>query len=331
MTDLLSRGRRRLFAALAAAAWASLASPLALAQAWPSKPITLIAPYPPGGGVDTVARLIAERLAARLGQPVNVDNKPGAGATLGATALARSAPDGYTLMLGSIVDYAIAPHVHKALPFDQQRDFIPVVEAGFGTVALVVNADLPARNLAELIALAKAKPGELSYASTGVGGLQHLNAEMFKQMTSIDLVHVPYKGTAQLLPDLLAGRIPLAIDSIPAHLPHLKSGKTRALAVASRTRSPVLPDVPTMAEAGLADYETATNYTVFAPVKTPPDIVARLNRETNAVLRLPEVVEKLTSLGIVITGGSTEAAVARTTTEAAKWADVIRKGKLQLN
>ncbi len=278
-----------------------------------------------------MARLIGERLAARIGQPINVDNKPGAGATLGATALARSAPDGYTLMLGSIVDYAIAPHVHKNLAFDQQRDFIPVVEAGFGTVALIVNADLPARNVAELIALAKAKPGELSYGSTGVGGLQHLNAEMFKQMAGIDLVHVPYKGTAQLLPDLMAGRIPLAIDSIPAHLPHLKTGKTRALAVASRTRSPVLPDVPTMAEAGLAGYETATNYTLFAPAKTPADIVARLNRETNTVLQMPEVVDKLTSLGIVITGGSTEAAVARTATEVARWAGVIRKGNLQLS
>ena len=331
MSDLLSRERRRLFAALSAAALATLSSPFAQAQPWPSKPITLIAPYPPGGGVDTVARLLAERLAARLGQPVNVDNKPGAGATLGATALARSAPDGYTLMLGSIVDYAIAPHVHKALAFDQQRDFVPVVEAGFGTVALVVNADLPARNLAELIALAKAKPGELSYASTGVGGLQHLNAEMFKQMTGIDLVHVPYKGTSQLLPDLISGRIPLAIDSIPAHLPHVKAGKTRALAVGSRTRSSVLPDVPTMAEAGLPGYETATNYTLFVPAKTPAAIVARLNRDTNAVLQLPEVVEKLTSLGIVVTGGTTEAAVARTATETAKWDGVIRKGNLQLN
>ena len=332
MFDLSRRAMRgRLFALAAAAVLGALASPLVHAQAWPGKPITLIAPYPPGGGVDTVARLIGERLAARLGQPINIDNKPGAGATLGATALARSAPDGYTLMLGSIVDYAIAPHVHKALAFDQQRDFIPVLEAGFGTVALVVNADLPARNVAELIALAKAKPGELSYASTGVGGLQHLNAEMFKQMAGIDLVHVPYKGTAQLLPDLIAGRIPLAIDSIPAHLPHIKTGKTRALAVASRTRSPVLPDVPTMAEAGLLGYETATNYALFVPAKTPADIVARLNRETNAVLQMPEVVDKLTSLGIVVTGGSTETAVARTATEMAKWAGVIRKGNLQLN
>ena len=322
---------RRLVSLAGAAALGPWASTLAQAQAWPGKPVTLIAPYPPGGGVDTVARLLGERLAARLGQPVNIDNKPGAGATLGATALARSAPDGYTLMLGSIVDYAIAPHVHKALPFDQQRDFIPVVEAGFGTVALIVNADLQARNVAELIALAKAKPGELSYASTGVGGLQHLNAEMFKQMAGIDLVHVPYKGTAQLLPDLIAGRIPLAIDSIPAHLPHLKTGKTRALAVASRSRSPVLPDVPTMAEAGLIGYETATNYTLFVPARTPADIVSRLNRDINAVLQMPEVVDKLTALGIVITGGSTEAAVARTAVEMAKWAGVIRKGNLQLS
>lgn len=323
--------RRRFNRHLLALPVAALAAPFARAQAWPAKPITLIAPYPPGGGVDVVARLVAEKLAARLGQAVNVDNKPGAGATLGGTALARSTPDGYTLMLGSIVDYAIAPHVHKALPFDQTKDFIPVVEAGFGTVALVVHAELPAKNVAELIALAKAKPGTLSYASSGVGGLQHLNAEMFKQMAGIDLVHVPYKGTTQLLPDLIAGRIPMAIDSLPAHLPHLKSGKTRALAVASKARSPILPEVPTMIEAGLPGYETATNYTLFAPAKTAPEIVAALNRETNAVLKLPEVVDKLTSLGIVITGGSTEAAVARTATEMAKWAGVIKKGNLQLS
>lgn len=303
---------------------------LGRAQAWPARPVTMIAPYPAGGGVDAVARLIAERLGPRIGQTVNVDNKPGAGATLGAAALARSAPDGYTLMLGSIVDYAIAPHVHKSLPFDMARDLLPVVEVGFGTVALIVHAELPARTLRELIALAKAKPGDLSYASSGIGGLQHLNAEMFKQMAGVDLVHVPYKGTAQLLPDLLAGRVPLAIDSIPAHLPHIRSGKTRALAVASRTRSATLPDVPTMAEAGLPGYETATNYTLFAPSKTPADIVALLNRETNAVLRLPEVVDKLGSLGIVIVGGSAEAAQARVPAEVDKWAGVIRRGNLQL-
>ena len=321
--------RRSLLQAAAASA-AGLCAPRAWAQTYPAKPLVLIAPYPPGGGVDTVARLIGERLATRLGQAINVDNRPGAGATIGATSFARSPADGYTLMLGSIVDYAIAPHAHKALPFDMQRDFIPVVEIGFGTVGLIVHADLPARNLRELIALAKAKPGELSYASSGIGGLQHLNAEMFKQMAGIDLAHVPYKGTAQLLPDLLAGRVPMSIDSLPAHLPHIKAGKTRALAVASRTRSPVLPDVPTMAEAGLPGYESATNYTLFVPARTPAEVVAQLNRETNAVLKRDDVIERLSSLGIVITGGSTEAAQAKMASETDKWGGVIRRGNITL-
>jgi tripartite-type tricarboxylate transporter receptor subunit TctC len=302
----------------------------AAAQAWPARALTLIAPYPAGGGIDTVARMVAERLAPRLGQPVNVDNKPGAGATLGATALARAANDGYTLMLGSIVDYAIAPHVHKGLPFEMERDLLPVVEMAYGTVVLVVNADVQARTVRELIAMAKASPGAMSYASSGIGGLQHLNAEMFKQMAGVDLVHVPYKGTAQLLPDLIAGRVPMAIDSLPAHLPHIRSGKLRALAVASRERSAALPDVPTMSEAGLQGYESSTNYTLFAPVGTPADVVERLNRETNAVLKMPEVVDKLNSLGVVITGGSSAQAKARVPVEKAKWAGVISKGNLQL-
>jgi tripartite-type tricarboxylate transporter receptor subunit TctC len=301
------------------------------AQAWPSRPITLIAPYPAGGGVDTVARLIAERLAAKLNQAVTVDNRPGAGSTIGAAGLARSAPDGYTLMMGSIVDYAIAPHANKALPFDPARDLLPIIELGFGTVALIVNAELPAKNLKELIALAKSKPGTLSYASSGLGGLQHLNAEMFKQMAGVDMVHVPYRGTAQFMPDLISGRIPLSIDSLPAHLPNIKAGKTRALAVANATRSPTLPDVPTFIEAGLAGYETATNYTVYAPAKTPSEIVTLLNRELNAIIQAPAVVEKLATLGITIRGGTAEAAQARVGIEIAKWGNVIRSGNLILN
>jgi tripartite-type tricarboxylate transporter receptor subunit TctC len=329
---LATRRGLGLLAAALPTAWLSLHGARAAAQsAWPAKPVTLIAPYPPGGGVDTVARMVGERLAPRIGQPVNIDNRPGAGATLGATALARSAPDGYTLMLGSIVDYAIAPHVHKNLAFDMQRDLLPIVELGYGTVGLFVNADVPAKNLRELIALAKAKPGELSYASSGMGGIQHLNAEMFKQMAGVDMVHVPYKGTAQFLPDLISGRVPLSIDSIPAHLPHVKSGKTRVLAVASRTRSSALPDVPTMAEAGLPGYETATNYTLFAPKGTPAEAVALLNREVNAILKLPEVVERLSSLGVVITGGTPQDAAARVPAEVDKWAGVIKRGGLVLN
>ena len=324
--------RRRLLVSLCAVAGLALnCSSTALAQAWPAKPIRLIAPYPPGGGVDTVARLLAERLGARLGQIVTVDNKPGAGATIGADALAKSAADGYTLMVGSITDYAIAPHIHKNLPFDMRRDFLPVVEIGYGTVVLVVNGDLPAKTVTELIALVNSKPGELSYASSGIGGLQHLNGEMFKQMAGIDLVHVPYKGTAQFLPDLLSGRVPVSIDSLPAHLPHIKSGKTRALAVASRARAPALPEVPTMSEAGVAGYESATNYTLFAPARTPRDIIERLNREGNALLQMAEVRDKLASLGIVISGGSVEAVEKRVPAEIDKWARVIKGANLKFD
>jgi tripartite-type tricarboxylate transporter receptor subunit TctC len=326
--------RRRFASTLIALTGAQLAGMPGLAgaqQAYPNKAVKMIAPYPPGGGVDTVARLIAERLSARIGQAVTIENRPGAGATIGADALAKSPADGYTLMLGSITDYAIAPHVHKNLGFDMRRDFIPIVEIAFGTVGLVVNADLPVKNVQELIALAKSKPGQLSFASSGLGGLQHLNGEMFKQMAGVDLVHVPYKGTAQFLPDLIAGRVPMSIDSMPAHLPHIKAGKIRALAVATRARVPMLPDVPTMAEAGLPGYETATNYTLFAPTGTPRDAVALLNRETNVVLQQADVKERLLGMGIIIVGGTTEAAQARVPAEMTKWANVIRNGNIKLD
>ena len=326
--------RRRFASTLIALTGAQLAGMPGLAgaqQTYPNKAVKMIAPYPPGGGVDTVARLIAERLSARIGQAVTIENRPGAGATIGADALAKSPADGYTLMLGSITDYAIAPHVHKNLGFDMRRDFIPIVEIAFGTVGLVVNADLPVKNVQELITLAKSKPGQLSFASSGLGGLQHLNGEMFKQMAGVDLVHVPYKGTAQFLPDLIAGRVPMSIDSMPAHLPHIKSGKIRALAVATRARVPMLPDVPTMAEAGLPGYETATNYTLFAPTGTPRDAVALLNRETNVVLQQADVKEKLLGMGIIIIGGTTEAAQARVPAEMTKWANVIKNGNIKLD
>lgn len=324
--------RRKLSVLALAAALAPIALPgAALAQAWPAKPIKLISPYPAGGGVDTVSRLVGERLATRLGQSVTVDNKPGAGATIGADALAKSPPDGYTLMVGSITDYAIAPHIHKNLGFEMRKDLLPAVELGYGTVVLVVNADLPAKNVAELVTLVKSKPGQLSYASSGIGGLQHLNGEMFKQMAGLDLVHVPYKGTAQFLPDLLSGRVPMSIDSLPAHLPHIRSGKTRALAVASRARSATLPEVPTMSEAGIAGYESATNYTLFAPAGTSREIIERLNREANAVLQMADVREKLASLGIVTSGGSVEAVQARIPAEIDKWARVIKSANLKFD
>ena len=319
--------RRRFNAALLATA-SIVTAPSLWAQSYPAKPVKLIAPYPPGGGVDTVARLVGERLSARLGQPVTVENRPGAGATIGAEALAKSAPDGYTLMLGSIVDYAITPHSHKNAPFEMRRDFASIVEVGNGTIALVVTADFPAKTMMEVINLAKAQPGKFSYAAD-IGGVKHLSGEMFKQMAGVDIVHVPYKGTVQFLPDLLAGRVPMSIDSVPAHLPHIKSGKLRALGVASRTRAPMLPEVPTMIEAGLPGYEVSTNYTLFAPVGTPREIQERLNRDTNVVLQLPEVREKLIALGIVPVGGTIDAVQARVPAELGKWAGVIKAANIK--
>jgi tripartite-type tricarboxylate transporter receptor subunit TctC len=323
--------RRDLLLSAGAGLLAFCGAPSAFAQSFPAKPIVLIAPYPAGGGVDTVARLLAERLSVKLNQPVTVDNRPGAGSTIGGAGLARSAPDGYTLMLGSMVDYAIAPHAYKSLSFDPQKDFVAISEVGYGTVALIVNADLPVKSIKELVALAKSKPGTLSYASSGMGGLQHLNAEMFKQMTGIDMVHVPYKGTAQFMPDLIAGRIPLSIDSLPAHLQNIRAGKTRALAVANATRSSTLPDVPTFIEAGVAGYESSTNYTLYAPAKTPQDIVAMLNKEINAIIQEPAFIEKFSTLGISTRGGSVDSAKLRAGNEVTKWANVIRNGNIVLN
>lgn len=307
------------------------AVPNAFAQNYPNRPIKLIAPYPAGGGVDSVARLLGEKLSSRLNQAIVIDNKPGAAGTIGADALAKSSADGYTLMLGSITDYAIAPNVHKSLGFDMRKDFAPIAELGYGTVVLVVNADFAARNVKELIAMAKAKPGDLSFASSGLGGLQHLNGEMFKQMAGVDLVHIPYKGSTQLLPDLLAGRVPMAFDSLPPHLPHIKSGKVRAIAVASAARSSAIPDVPTMAEAGITGYESATNYTLFAPAGTSKDIVSMLNKEVNLILKTPEVREKLTSLGITITGGTVDSVEKRIPAEIDKWNRVVKSGNLKFD
>ena len=302
---------------------------LAVAQPYPAKPIRLIAPYPPGGGVDTVSRVVAEKLALRLGQPITVDNRPGGGATIGAAELVKSAPDGYTLMLGSMIDYSIAPHIHANLGFDMARDMTAIIEIGNGTVGLVVWPGLGVDSVKQLIELARAKPGQISYASSGVGGLIHLNGEMFKQMTGIDIVHVPYKGTAQFLPDLMAGRVQMSVDTVLAHLPHIKTGKVRVLAVATAGRSPLLPDVPTMSEAGLPGFESATNYTLFAPARVPRQIVALLNRETNAVVEYPEIRGKLLALGVVPAGGTLEAVQGRVPREMAKWATIIRTAGLK--
>jgi tripartite-type tricarboxylate transporter receptor subunit TctC len=322
--SLLSR--RRLLATTAVA----LAAPtVARAQAWPTKQIRMIAPYPPGGGVDTVSRAFSEKMSPKLGQVIVVDNQPGAGATIGASALARSPADGYTLMVGSMVDYSIAPYFHQNLTFDMAKDFVPILEIGNGTIGVLVTPSLPVKNVQELIALAKSKPGQLSYASSGYGGLIHLNYEMLKQMTGAEMTHVPYKGTSFFQGDLYENRVQVSIDNVLAHLPHIAAGKVRCLAVTSKVRSPLLPEVPTMAEAGVPGFESATNYTLFAPKAVSPDIQKKLNVLGNEVVGDADFRERMLKLGIVTVGGPQEEVQGKMPSEIKRWADVIVKGNIK--
>ena len=321
-----SLSRRRL---LASTALVMAAPAVARAQTWPTKQIRMIAPYPPGGGVDTVSRAFSEKMSPKLGQVIVVDNQPGAGATIGASALARSPADGYTLMVGSMVDYSIAPYFHQNLSFDMAKDFVPILEIGNGTIGVLVTPSLPVKNVQELIALAKSKPGELSYASSGYGGLIHLNYEMLKQMTGAEMTHVPYKGTSFFQADLYENRVQVSIDNVLAHLPHLAAGKVRCLAVTSKTRSPLLPDVPTMAEAGVPGFESATNYTLFAPKAVSSDVQKKLNVLGNEVVGDADFRERMLKLGIVTVGGPQEEVQAKMPSEMKRWADVIQKGNIK--
>ena len=301
----------------------------ALGQQYPAKTIRFIAPFPPGGGVDIVARAMADKLSSRLGQSIVVENKPGAGMTIGTDLAAKSAPDGYTLLIGPIGSQAIVHHMYPKRTFDFARDFAPVARIGYGTIAFIVPQSSPARSVRDFVALAKANPGKLTFASSGTGALIHLTGELFKQAAGIDLTHIPYKGTTQLLPDLMDGRLDMALDSLPAYLPHLKAGKVRALAVASRGRSPVLPDLPTMAEAGVPGVVSATDYALFAPAGTPKEVVTLLNREVNAVLEMPDLRDKLAAQGVEIVGGTPESVRAEFADELAKWGRVIADAKLK--
>jgi tripartite-type tricarboxylate transporter receptor subunit TctC len=302
----------------------------AQAQPFPSHALRFVVPFPPGGGMDIVARAVGEKLAPRLGQPVVIDNKPGAGTMIGTDAVAKSAPDGYTLLVSGIASQAIVHHMHPKRSFDMQRDFAPVARIGDGTIAFVVPQSSRANSVRDFVALARQNPGKMTFASSGVGGIIHLTGEMFKQAAGIDLVHVPYKGTTQILPDLLDGRVDLALDSVPAYLPHIQSGKVRVFAVASRTRSALLPDLPTMAEAGVPGVVAATDYALYAPAGTPREIVMRLYRDTAAVLENPDLRAKLAAQIIEIRGGTPEALQAELADEIVKWGRIIQAAKIKV-
>ena len=327
---MVAFSRRRLLATSAAI----LAAPAALrAQsqtgAWPARQIRMIAPYPPGGGVDTVARAFSEKVAPKIGQTIVVDNQPGAGGVIGGAALARSPADGYTLMVGSMVDYSIAPYFHQGLTFDMARDFVPIVEIGNGTVGVLVTPSLPANNVQELIALAKSKPGQLSYASSGFGGLIHLNYEMLKQMTGAEMTHVPYKGTSQFQADLYEGRVQVSIDNVLAHLPHIASGKVRCLAVTAKGARPCCPTCRPWPRRACRASNRPPTTRCSRPRRCDADITRKLNETGNEAIRDADFRERMLKLGIVPSGGPQAEVQAKLPNEMKRWADVIAKGNIK--
>ena len=315
---------QRITRTIAALAFAMLASGTH-AQAWPAKPIKWVVPFAPGGTTDILARTIGDKLAIALGQPVIIENKPGAGGGVGADYTAKAPADGYTIMGGTISTHAINASLYKSLPYDPVKDFAPITLIARVPNMLVVNPDVPAKNVAELIALMKANPAKYTFASSGNGTSQHLSGELFKTMAGVEMQHIPYKGSPPALQDVVGGQVTMTFDNITTAWPLAKGGKLRALAVTTAKRSSVAPEVPTLAESGLAGYEVGSWQGVFAPAGTPPEIVKRLNAEIVKIIRMPDVNEKLTALGAEPVGNTPEEFGALVRAEVGKWADVVKK------
>ena len=319
--------RRTMLAASSIALFAALASGGVLAQAFPAKPISLVVPFPPGGTTDVLARALAERLAPALGQPVIVENKPGAGATIGADHVVKAKADGHVLLVGA-VHHTIASSVFKKLPYDFQKDLAPITTIAMVPNVLVVNANTPAKNVNELVALLKAKPDQASYGSNGNGTAQHLIGTQFQGMTGTKVTHIPYKGSGPLAPDLLGGQILMSFDTITPVLPHIKAGKLRPLAVTTATRSAALPDVPTLAEAGLAGFNIGTWFGVLAPAATPRDVVALLNAEMVKIIKSPEFVKRMDDIGAQPVGNKADEMARQIKEETEKFAALVKAGNV---
>jgi len=300
------------------------------AQEYPTKPIRLVITYPPGGNTDLVGRALALKLGEFMGQQVVVDNRGGAGGVLGSMITAQSAPDGYTIMLGTSAGMVINPLLSRKLTYDPVKDFAPVSMVVIVPQLLVINPQLPVKNVRELIAFAKAKPGYLNAGSSGVGTPNHFGTELLKWLAGVDIVHVPYKGGAPALTDLLGGQIQMAFSSVPAVLPHIKAGRLVALGVGSAKRSPALPNIPTIAEAGVPGYEYTTWYGVFAPAKTPRTLIARLNAEIVKAMETPDIKDRFTALGGDPDPGTPEELRAYMANESAKWAKIIKAANIRV-
>ena len=299
------------------------------APAWPTKPVKIIVTFPPGGAPDTLARVLADKWTQALGQTFTVDNKPGAGGNIGADFVAKSAGDGSTLLIATVGTHAINPALYSAMPFNHIKDFTPVSFLASTPNLLVVNNAVPAKNVKELIALAEKTP--LTFGSSGSGTSIHLSGELFNTLAGVKMQHIPYKGRAQAVPDLLGGRITMIFDNMPSALPLVKSGDVRAIAVTSAKRSAAAPDIPTIAESGLPGFEASSWFALMAPAGLPKEVLARINAETARVLSLPDVREKLTQLGLDVAPGSPEALASHIQTETVKWAKVVKESGAKLD
>ena len=317
---MLSQWKSRLLV-LAAALGLSLA---VQAQSFPNKPIRLICPFPPGGAVDIASRAIAAELTKNLGQPVTVDNKPGAGGNIGGAETARSAPDGYTIFMTTSGISAINPFLYAKMPFDPMKDLAPVAALVSLNNVLVVHPSVKANSVSELVAMAKAQPGAITYASSGSGTSIHMSGEMLKHLAGINMTHIPYKGSAPALTDLMGGEVMIMLDNIPSALPHIKSGKLRALATTGAKRDPLLPDLPTIAEAGVAGYESGVWFGLAVPAGTPRDIIAKLNAEAVKGTKSPEFVKRMTELGYNIIGSTPEQMTESLRNEVTRWGPIVK-------
>ena len=291
---------------------------------YPSKPVRMVVPFPAGGATDIVGRLIAQKLGEAWGQQVIVDNRGGAGGTIGSDIAAKSPPDGYTILMATSSTHTIAPSLYSKLPYDPVRDFSPVTLVATATILLAVHPSVPAKNVKELIALAKRQPNALSFASSGNGGISHLIGEQFKSQAGVQMLHVPYKGDTPALIDLVSGQVSLMFGTAVSFLPYVKAGRLNALAVTNPKRSPVVSDVPTVAESGLADFDAVQWFGIFAPAGTPKEVVVRLHGEIVKILRLPDVRERMTGLGADLVGNTPEQFAAFQRAETAKWAKIVK-------
>ena len=302
----------------------------ALAQPYPARPVRMVMPFPAGGPTDILGRLIGQRLAEAWGQNVVIDNRPGGAGMIGAVAAVKSPPDGYTLFLGGVTTLSIAPFVHKDLPYDPLRDFIPITQATIQPIMLMAHPSLPVRSVKEYVALARAKPGQINYATSGQGGSGHLAGELFRSHARINIIHVPYRGAPPALTDLMAGQVQSLFGTMLASVPSIRVGKIRGIAITGPRRSGAVPDVPTFAEAGYPDYEASSWNGILVPAGTPAAIVAKLNADIVKVLKTPNVFDRLAADGSIAIGNSAQEFAAFIKSEQVKWGKVVREANVRI-